>query len=45
VPVPLPRPRRYEMVATSEFQALHRAVLDTIREESIAVAELGHALD
>jgi hypothetical protein len=32
------------MVATQRFQQLHRAVLDSIRAESIAVAQLGAAL-
>jgi NitT/TauT family transport system ATP-binding protein len=45
VAIDLPRPRRYEMVATPEFQALHRSVLDAIREESIIVAGLGRALE
>ena len=44
VPIDLPRPRRYEMVATPEFQRLHRAVLDEIRSESIAAAALGKRL-
>jgi NitT/TauT family transport system ATP-binding protein len=37
VPVNLPRPRRYDIVASPEFQALHREVLDAIRSESLAV--------
>ena len=40
----LDRPRHYDMVATPRFQQLHRAVLDSIRAESIAVAQLGAAL-
>jgi NitT/TauT family transport system ATP-binding protein len=44
VPIDLPRPRRYEMVATPEFQKLHRTVLDEIRAESIAAAALGKRL-
>jgi NitT/TauT family transport system ATP-binding protein len=44
VPINLPRPRHYGMVATPEFQALHRTVLDAIRSESLAAAQLGHAL-
>jgi hypothetical protein len=30
--------------ATPRFQALYKGVLDSIREESIAVAQLGDAL-
>jgi NitT/TauT family transport system ATP-binding protein len=45
VPIDLPRPRRYEMVATPEFQRLHRTVLDAIRAESIVAAGLSHSLD
>ena len=44
VPIDLPRPRRYEMVASPEFQRLHRTVLDEIRSESIAAAALGKRL-
>jgi NitT/TauT family transport system ATP-binding protein len=45
VPIDLPRPRRYEMLSTLEFQRLHRTVLDAIRAESIQVAQLGRALE
>jgi NitT/TauT family transport system ATP-binding protein len=45
VPIDLARPRRYELLSTPEFQKLHRAVLDSIREESIQVAQLGRALE
>jgi NitT/TauT family transport system ATP-binding protein len=45
VPIDLPRPRRYELLSTAEFQRLHRRVLDSIREESIQVAQLGRALE
>ena len=45
VPIDLPRPRHYDMVATPAFQALHRQVLDAIREESIAAAGFGGALE
>jgi len=45
VPIDLPRPRRYEMVATPEFQILHRAVLGAIREESIVAAGLSRSLE
>ena len=38
-------PAHYEMVASAEFQALHRRVLDAIRAELIAIAALGDALD
>jgi NitT/TauT family transport system ATP-binding protein len=40
VPIDLPRPRHYGMVATSAFQSLHRTVLDAIRDESLAAARL-----
>ena len=40
VPVDLPRPRHYGMVATPEFQRLHRIVLDAIRSESLVAAAL-----
>ena len=45
VPINLERPRRYEMVATPEFQFLHRVVLDAIRTESIVAAGFSHSLD
>jgi NitT/TauT family transport system ATP-binding protein len=38
VPITLPRPRRYTMAASAEFQALHREVLEAIRSESLAAA-------
>ena len=44
IPVHLPRPRHYNMVATQAFQDLHRAVLDAIRSESLAAAKLSAAL-
>ncbi len=44
VPIDLPRPRHYDMVATPAFQALHRRVLDAIREELIVAAGFGGAL-
>jgi NitT/TauT family transport system ATP-binding protein len=44
IPTNLERPRHYDMQATPQFQALYRRVLDSIREESIAVAQLGDAL-
>jgi len=40
----LERPRHYDVQATPRFQALYKGVLDSIREESIAVAQLGDAL-
>ena len=45
VSIDLPRPRRYELLSTPEFQRLHRKVLDSIREESIQAAQLGRALE
>jgi NitT/TauT family transport system ATP-binding protein len=44
IDIDLERPRHYDMVASPRFQQLHRAVLDSIRAESIAVAQLGSAL-
>ena len=44
VPITLPRPRHYDMVATAEFQGLHRTVLDAIRSESLAAAKFGNVL-
>ncbi len=44
IPVTLPRPRHYGMVATQGFQDIHRAVLDAIRSESLAAAKLSSAL-
>jgi NitT/TauT family transport system ATP-binding protein len=44
IPVPLPRPRRYELISTPEFRRLQLAVLEEIRSESMAVAALGKAL-
>ncbi len=44
VPVPLPRPRRYELISSPEFRILQLEVLDEIRAESMAVAALGRAL-
>ena len=43
VPVPLARPRPYDITATADFLAVHRQVLTSIREESIKLAELGAA--
>ena len=44
IDIDLERPRHYDLVASPRFQQLHRAVLDSIRAESIAVAQLGSAL-
>jgi NitT/TauT family transport system ATP-binding protein len=44
VPITLPRPRRYSMVASPEFQMLHRTILEAIRSESLAAAKLGDAV-
>ena len=44
IPIDLPRPRHYDMVATPAFQTLHRQVLDAIREELIVAAGFGGAL-
>jgi ABC-type nitrate/sulfonate/bicarbonate transport system ATPase subunit len=43
LPVPLPRPRDYTVLATPEFAALKRQVLDLIHEESVLALE--HARD
>ena len=43
LPVPLPRPRGYALLATPEFAALKRQVLDIIHEESVLALE--HAAD
>ncbi|WP_119388375.1 ABC transporter ATP-binding protein [Taklimakanibacter lacteus] len=45
VPIDLPRPRRYTMAASPEFQALHREVMDAIRSESLAAAGFAEALE
>lgn len=44
IPIDLPRPRHYDMVSTPEFQRLHRQVLDAIRSESLAAADMTAAL-
>ena len=44
VPIPLPRPRSYDITASPEFIALHRRVLKSIREESIKIAQMDDAL-
>jgi NitT/TauT family transport system ATP-binding protein len=44
IDIDLERPRHYDLVASPRFQQLHRAVLDSIRAESIEVAQLGTAL-
>jgi NitT/TauT family transport system ATP-binding protein len=40
VPIDLPRPRHYGVVATPAFQDLHRSILEAIRSESLAAAQL-----
>jgi NitT/TauT family transport system ATP-binding protein len=44
VPIDLPRPRSFEMIATPPFIECQRRVLNDIRSESIAIAALGEAL-
>ena len=44
VPIPLARPRRYDITTSPEFLDLHRRVLRSIREESIKAAEMDEAL-
>ena len=44
VPITLPRPRRYTMTASPEYQALHRQVMEAIRSESLVAAGLANAL-
>ena len=44
VPIDLPRPRSFEMIATPAFIECQRRVLNDIRSESIAIAALGEAL-
>jgi NitT/TauT family transport system ATP-binding protein len=44
VPITLPRPRRYTMLGSPEFQAFHRQVLDAIRSESLTAAGLDATL-
>ncbi len=39
LPVPLPRPRGYALLATPEFGELKRQVLDVIHEESVLALE------
>jgi NitT/TauT family transport system ATP-binding protein len=41
VPIDLPRPRTYEMIATAAFAERQRQVLREIRAESLAIAALG----
>jgi NitT/TauT family transport system ATP-binding protein len=42
--IDLPRPRHYDMVATPEFQKLHRGILNEIRSESLTAASLQSTL-
>ena len=44
IPVPLPRPRRYELISTPQFRKLQLDVLEEIRSESMALAALGKVL-
>ena len=44
IPISLPRPRRYDVVASPEFQTIHREVLSAIRSESLAASRLDEAL-
>jgi len=44
IKVDLPRPRRYEMVGSPEFGALYSEVLESIREESLEIEQLGSTL-
>lgn len=32
IPVPLARPRRYDMMASTEFQAIHREVMNALQQ-------------
>jgi NitT/TauT family transport system ATP-binding protein len=43
VVVDLPRPRSYDMLGSPEFGALYGEVLESIREESLRVEDLGSA--
>ncbi len=40
IPITLPRPRRYDMVTSQEFQTFQRQILDEIRSESLAAAHI-----
>ncbi len=44
VPIDLPRPRSFEMIAAPAFIECQRRVLNDIRSESIEIAALGQAL-
>jgi NitT/TauT family transport system ATP-binding protein len=44
IPVSLPRPRLYDMVASPEFQGIHKTVLQAIRSESLAASRLRETL-
>jgi len=44
IKVDLPRPRRYEMVGSPEFGSLYAEVLESIREESLEIEQLGSTL-
>ena len=43
VPVPLERPRRYDVVTAPEFSELKRGILADIREETLKVMALDGA--
>jgi NitT/TauT family transport system ATP-binding protein len=40
IPVDLPRPRTYDMLSSPEFAELHGQVIENIRGESLAAANL-----
>jgi NitT/TauT family transport system ATP-binding protein len=44
IAINLPRPREYAMVTSTDFQVLHRTVLEAIRSESLAAERLDSTL-
>ncbi len=44
IAVELPRPRSYDMVSSPEFAAIHGQVIESIRSESLAAAQLEEAI-
>ncbi|HWE32354.1 MAG TPA: ABC transporter ATP-binding protein, partial [Solirubrobacteraceae bacterium] len=44
IAVQLPRPRSYDMVGTPEFAAIEGEVIESIRSESLAAANLEGAI-
>jgi NitT/TauT family transport system ATP-binding protein len=44
ITVKLPRPRSYDMVSSPEFGAIHAQVVESIRSESLAAADLEGAI-